>query len=51
MWGQILVLWLIMIEVLEKFYSDKFAGTLDGEKKSPDKEIQEAYSKIGHQNF
>ena len=36
---------------LRKIYSDKFAGTLDGEKKSPDKEIQEAYSKIGHQNF
>ena len=36
---------------LRKIYSDKFAGTLDGEKKSPDKEIQEAYSKISHQNF
>jgi hypothetical protein len=36
---------------LRKIYSDKFAGTLDGEKKSPDKEIQEVYSKIGHQNF
>ena len=36
---------------LRKIYSDKFAGTLDGEKKTPDKEIQEAYSKIGHQNF
>ena len=36
---------------LRKIYSDKFAGTLDGEKKTPDKEIQEAYSKISHQNF
>ena len=36
---------------LRKIYSDKFAGTLDGEKKNPDKEIQETYSKISHQNF
>ena len=36
---------------LRKIYSDKFAGTLDGEKKRSDKEIQEAYSKISHQNF